>query len=48
MHDRSVSKHAAKFILNSIYSKVGISNQVALISLLREAPLGWNGQGGVE
>lgn len=41
MHDRNVSKHAAKFILNSIYSKVGISNQVQLIALLREAPLGW-------
>ena len=44
MNDRSVSKHAAKFILNSIYSKVGISNQIQLTALLREAPLGWTTQ----
>jgi hypothetical protein len=41
MYDRSVSKHAARFILKSIYSKVGISTQAGLISLLRDAPLGW-------
>jgi DNA-binding CsgD family transcriptional regulator/PAS domain-containing protein len=42
MQDRSVSIHAARFLLKGIYAKTGARNQAELSALLREAPLGWN------
>lgn len=39
--DRGVSNEAGKYLLKGIYVKTGLSNQTALIALLREAPLGW-------
>ena len=41
MRDRSVSMHAARYVLKSVFSKIGVRSQTALIALLREAPLGW-------
>lgn len=38
---RGVSINAGKYLLKSIYAKTSLSNQAALVSLLREAPLGW-------
>ena len=38
---RGVSINAGKFLLKSIYAKTSLSNQAALVSLLRESPLGW-------
>ena len=38
---RGVSAEAGKYLLKSIYSKTGLSNQTELVALLREAPLGW-------
>jgi DNA-binding CsgD family transcriptional regulator len=39
--DRSVSLHAARFLLKGIYAKTGATSRTGLLSLLREAPLGW-------
>jgi DNA-binding CsgD family transcriptional regulator len=41
MQDRSVSMHAARFLLKGIYAKTGVTDRTALIAMLREAPLGW-------
>ena len=38
---RGVSVEAGKYLLKSIYSKTGLSNQTELVAMLREAPLGW-------
>lgn len=38
---RGVSLNAGKYLLKSIYAKTSLSNQAALIAMLREAPLGW-------
>jgi hypothetical protein len=38
---RGVSINAGKYLLKSIYAKTSLSNQAALVALLREAPLGW-------
>lgn len=42
MRDRSVTIHAARFLLKSIYAKTGVRNQAELTAYLREAPLGWS------
>jgi DNA-binding CsgD family transcriptional regulator len=41
MKDRSVSIHAARFLLKGVYAKTGVKTQAELTALLREAPLGW-------
>lgn len=38
---RGVSLNAGKYLLKSIYAKTSLSNQAALVAMLREAPLGW-------
>ena len=38
---RGVSIAAGKYLLQGIYAKTSLSNQTALIAMLREAPLGW-------
>lgn len=43
--DRSVSIHAARYLLKSIYAKTGVTKQPELIAMLREAPLGWKPAG---
>ena len=40
---RGVSIGAGKYLLQGIYAKTSLSNQPALIAMLREAPLGWGG-----
>jgi DNA-binding CsgD family transcriptional regulator len=40
--DRGVSTEAGKYLLKGIYAKTGLSNQTELLSLLREAPIGWD------
>jgi DNA-binding CsgD family transcriptional regulator len=41
MEERGVSMHAARFVLKSIFNKMGARSQAELITMLHEAPLGW-------